>query len=270
MKYEEFCFTAEDIVSQNEFVSLAEDNSGNLLFIKTDVLVKKEPIFWNDKHHPPGPWPPLQKVWITGHSDYPMESSTLLGFEGQYSNLFSANVDIQKEGITPIPLGIQTHVGKGIIDLLLNCRLKPKGEGHLIFKSFRLATYPGERCVIDHLFENQPWVYSKYPLSMEEYYTAIRNSKFVFCPRGNGFDTHRLWEVLYLGAIPVVRSSYLMNYFAKYLPICLIHSWDQITPELLEYEYERIMKTDTWDPSILKMPYWREKILATSKACGLD
>lgn len=39
--------------------------------------------------------------------------------------------------------------------------------------------------------------------------SSLRSSMFAFsaCPRGNGLDTHRFWETLYRGGIPVVISS---------------------------------------------------------------
>ena len=29
----------------------------------------------------------------------------------------------------------------------------------------------------------------------------------VAAPRGNGLDTHRLWEALYLGCVPIVQAG---------------------------------------------------------------
>ena len=38
----------------------------------------------------------------------------------------------------------------------------------------------------------------------ERYWKTITDHQFVLAPHGNGQDTHRLWEVLALGAVPVV------------------------------------------------------------------
>lgn len=39
-----------------------------------------------------------------------------------------------------------------------------------------------------------------------KYLELIRNSAFVFCPCGNVMETHRIYEVLILGAIPVIEN----------------------------------------------------------------
>ena len=44
-------------------------------------------------------------------------------------------------------------------------------------------------------------------VSFEVYIDELKNSRFVVCPRGNGIDTHRLWETIYLGSIPVITPN---------------------------------------------------------------
>jgi len=62
------------------------------------------------------------------------------------------------------------------------------------------------------------WDFNKRKIFLENIY----NSKFVLCPRGNGLDTHRLWETLYLGSIPIVKDEYGMSFF-KDLPILFVN-----------------------------------------------
>ena len=44
-------------------------------------------------------------------------------------------------------------------------------------------------------------------LSPREYFSLASKYKFVASPRGNGIDTHRFWETLYFGNLPVIESS---------------------------------------------------------------
>ncbi len=39
------------------------------------------------------------------------------------------------------------------------------------------------------------------------HYSRLSEYKFWICPRGNGLDTHRAWEALYVGAVPVIKRS---------------------------------------------------------------
>jgi hypothetical protein len=57
-----------------------------------------------------------------------------------------------------------------------------------------------------------------------EYYTDIRRSRFVLCPEGVGTDTHRIYEALYFGAVPVVLRNSLSSFYEK-LPICIVDKW---------------------------------------------
>ena len=56
-------------------------------------------------------------------------------------------------------------------------------------------------------------------LDPESYIKAMSKYYFCLCIRGNGIDTHRFWEALYLGTIPVLISTAETNCenFIKYL-----------------------------------------------------
>jgi hypothetical protein len=55
----------------------------------------------------------------------------------------------------------------------------------------------------------------------------------VICPRGNGIDTHRVWEALYLGVVPVVQRSSLDALYGP-LPVLIIESFENLTATFLE------------------------------------
>lgn len=82
---------------------------------------------------------------------------------------------------------------------------------------------------------------------------------FCLCPRGNGIDTHRLWEALYMGCIPICKK-YHAHQFEHDLPILFVDEWSDITPELLYETYHQKNKRLLFDSEILKMSYWTEKI----------
>jgi hypothetical protein len=130
--------------------------------------------------------------------------------------------------------------------------------------NFNVKTYRSEREAIYLLFQDIPWVRSDMNSRVEikEFYRTIRNHKFTFCPRGNGVDTHRFWETLYLGSIPVVREHPEMEPFFSKLPVVKVKNWLNLTEEYLESEYERIMECDTWDFDILRMSHWEKCFLA--------
>lgn len=48
-------------------------------------------------------------------------------------------------------------------------------------------------------------------LPYKDYLNRLVKYKYCFCPRGNGLDTHRFWEAIYLGVIPIVINNKSTN-----------------------------------------------------------
>jgi hypothetical protein len=43
---------------------------------------------------------------------------------------------------------------------------------------------------------------------------------------GNGVDTHRFWECILLGVIPVVENNILINKLKPFYKMVILDSWD--------------------------------------------
>ena len=65
-------------------------------------------------------------------------------------------------------------------------------------------------------------------MKLEDVWNQYAKHTFVVCPPGNGRDTHRCWEVLALGSIPIVLSSTIDPLF-KQLPVIILQKWEHIT-----------------------------------------
>jgi hypothetical protein len=92
----------------------------------------------------------------------------------------------------------------------------------------------------------------------ENYLIALREHRFALSPPGRGLDTHRTWEALMVGTIPIVIRSPLDILYDK-LPVLIIDDWSVITPEYLEERWLEFQK-GTYDFSRLYAPYWKEKV----------
>ena len=62
------------------------------------------------------------------------------------------------------------------------------------------------------------------------YWWTLRQCKFVLCPPGTGLDTHRVYESLMCGAIPIVLKSPISQMQANFGAM-VINSWDELTEE---------------------------------------
>ena len=63
-------------------------------------------------------------------------------------------------------------------------------------------------------------------LSKPDYFIELKKHKYAICPRGNGLDTHRLWECFYLDVIPIMLKRDSPN--IDNLPIIYLENWDEL------------------------------------------
>ena len=264
MLFKDFTWTPEDFISQNRFIKLAKDNADTHLFIKTDLIEDNALIEYKDEIQI---YPnPKQRIWITGMSDYTIRLENAMQFDGLYDKWYAINVSYKHPKIQAIPLGINTHT-EGCAEqeqqLYKISNTSVPMSDKLAYMNFNAYNWLAERAFIHYQYENTPWVtfHVNKKLPYKEYCENVKAHKFTFCPRGNGPDTHRLWESIYLGSIPIVLDYPEMEPFFEKLPVLKVKSWLKITDDFLEMEYERIHETE-YDFSMMRFGYWKDLILS--------
>lgn len=117
-------------------------------------------------------------------------------------------------------------------------------------------------------WKEKSWAKTEYGITMENYYLNLFKHKFNICPFGvgsglcaGGFaDTYRISESIICKTIPIVRRSKL-NENLKYkigFPLLIVDSWDEITQERLETEYDDLVKNLNID--VVTESYWINKL----------
>lgn len=96
--------------------------------------------------------------------------------------------------------------------------------------------------------------------SWTKYAQEMQRSKFVIAPPGEALDTFRLWEALYLGAIPVVTHTPLDPMY-KLFPVWLVEEWEEVTEAACEQKWAELSPMFDNLPQ-LWAPYWFKKILS--------
>lgn len=80
------------------------------------------------------------------------------------------------------------------------------------------------RQAIVRAIEKVEWIKWLPAMNRVDLWMAIGDSAFMLCPSGQGNDTHRVWETLALGRIPIVdRTSTSQVYDG--LPVWLVDDW---------------------------------------------
>jgi hypothetical protein len=252
----------EDVISTDKYLEL---QSNIIKYIKTDALVAGGPVKWRGELHSYSPAP----VWITGHSDCGITESIYRSHASSCKKWYTVNKECVQPNLHSIPLGLTNdcddsviHRILGNIDCMLPLMYKERKIKNLVYMNF--SNTHVERGKIWTLFKNKSWVTSvNSDISIEGrtlYLEDIRNHNFVLCPRGNGIDTHRLWETLYMGSIPIVQHNTAVDEFSD-LPICWIKNWEDVTEAYLNAEQDRIARS-SWNIAKLTFGYWKEKICA--------
>lgn len=80
-------------------------------------------------------------------------------------------------------------------------------------------------------------------LEMDKYIPFLSRHKYAICPRGNGIDTHRFWECLYLKVVPIVIRTNITDYYQKWFPMIVLDKWEDLDIDSLERQYDSI----SWD-----------------------
>lgn len=82
-------------------------------------------------------------------------------------------------------------------------------------------------------------------MSPRNYSELARSYKYVLCPRGNGIDTHRFWETLYRGSIPIVERSEWSQSLRKHdLPFIEIET---LSPEKIVSKLEEANNSSAFE-----------------------
>ena len=103
-----------------------------------------------------------------------------------------------------------------------------------IYSNFAVWTAPHHRAELDKFVQSLPHVVRQEPSATEtsrfQFLCRIRQSGLAICPEGRGQDTHRLYEILYMGAIPIVlRGNYQWQLCRSFgWPVVGLDSWEEL------------------------------------------
>jgi hypothetical protein len=167
----------------------------------------------------------------------------------RFRRILSVNQLVQHPSFIPIPIGLENkkYFTNGVpsdFQKLLSSGLKGTQERKIsMLQAFSLHTNPKERGECLKVAEELGCSRLN-GVTAAEYRKALSESKFVLSPAGNGFDCHRTWEAMYLGAIPIVRREHWP--FSKLdLPVLQVDEWADLLN--MDLNAVHIPQNSTWD-----------------------
>ena len=151
---------------------------------------------------------------------------------------YAQNICIENTKLHFLPIGIANsmwpHGNINVYNseiILHNSLNKSKN----IYFNFNIDTNKAKRGTCFESLKNKlVWLNN---ISPSENVTRLSEYKFCICPEGNGVDTHRLWEALYLKTVPIVINSEFTNILQKNnVPLVILNSWDDLDETKLNYD----------------------------------
>eukprot|EP00667_Euglena_gracilis_P008484 EG_transcript_8593 len=188
------------------------------------------------------------KFFLLVHNlDTPKFPSWLLDHP-QILKIFSVNVNstTYHPKVVPLPLGLHWRKANETTEARLAASKAPPPTNELFVK-FKIPKHQNGTArgvvrmlrraeVVKSLQDNgflgmtAEEIQARIPL--EEFQERIMASQFVPSPGGNGLDTYRTWQTLYLGRVPIVDTAMRPDLFDG-LPVMVVDSWAKVTHDAL-------------------------------------
>ena len=152
---------------------------------------------------------------------------------------YSQNVGIQHEKLRLLPIGMANRQWKhGDIDFFDDFVAPVQKTKHIYFY-FNVGTNVTKR--MDCFQQLCQKINPSPPMSPPDYKRHLSEYQFCICPEGNGYDTHRFWEALYLKVIPIVlKNDFIIQLqqtpYLSHIPMVVLDSWEDLDPSTLNYD----------------------------------
>ena len=198
-------FNSINYKSLNEFISKTNKKCIRL-FIYThllDELVKVDFFNGLDKN--------IEYVLYFHNSDHSINKFHINLASENYPHIkkiYSQNPEIDSKKVHLLPIGLANSMWPHgdliqFYTVMKDTYMYKKKNG--IYININTNTFGYRKTVLDKLRTNGWKLSSSRPY--KEYLLELSQYRFCLCVRGNGIDTHRFWESLYLGVIPVIINN---------------------------------------------------------------
>jgi len=203
---------------------------------------------------------------VTAESDHSVTAQMFAARPWNVVEWFSVNALAPDPRCHVLPIGLANEsCSRTIKPEQLREAVTPLPERPLwLYVNHRVETNPTVRQrVYDH-FEigaREGWVTLRQPSPVgetEDYLNELRRHRFICAPPGNGVDTHRMWEALYSGTIPIVLRSKVTETFAD-LPIVIVNDYSAVNLPFLKSQLERILSRE-WNREKLGLDFWNHEL----------
>ena len=201
---------------KDENTKVISDSNDQVLYLKTHFKLNENDLIFCNSNFITSLFKELDKVdnlknlkLITNQTDLIIDEKLFNTKPKCISEWYSINVNYFHEALIPIPLGLSNDYSRK--NLLYNDykNLSANNEKQIfIYSNFQVNTnYFHRTRVVNNLKSNPIVIFDNPNLENNKYIQNLMLYKYIVAPLGNGPDSHRIWETLYAGSIPIVFDS---------------------------------------------------------------
>jgi len=275
--HEDKDYLTHELILQGAQESDAADYS------KRDFLFRKG-VWRGEPQHPIFRKRLSPRNLVVGHSDHQTNFWQLVALRAltNYRKFWVCNLEGKSResaffSTSVLPLGLTNPTTESILhrvygdSSILRIAFRPakvwtQHTKFAIYGNFSVDTGKKWRTRLMEIFDSQQHLvrgdFVPSIAGREMYLRDMQTCGLVVCPRGNGMDTHRFYEALYMGALPIVlESSYSARLALELsLPVVKIRSWEDLKfPDQISEQALELGRKD-WDLSPLRGSFWKDCI----------
>jgi hypothetical protein len=271
------------VVSGEQFQEICDVYCGNIEDLTFNPRIASQCEKWFDLAEKPRAWNNPSKIFVYSHclpqfikwipfmknkfclishnSDMNIDSTFLPLLESDLLICWYAqNVIFTHPKLFCLPIGIANSCwAHGDINLLRKVAMRGETKTRDFYFYFNVDTNNVARNTCKNMLEKKGLTFGN-PTKYEIYLLELSQCKYAICPEGNGVDSHRLWECLYLGVIPImVRGGVFTERFGAAFPCIIYDNWAEFDKESL-----RMKPINQINQNKLSLDYYLETMRSLS------
>ncbi len=239
--------------------------SGDIVFVKTDFIYTGQftQQYFNRIKNP--------FILVTGVSSFQVGANgnkdyiELLESEKVLKWFCTNPPELSHRKLHAIPIGFEEYERPGGNQTILSIFSERDNTSNKLDKVYlpyhTLSTNPNRVENVEYLKSLDFVEVETSRMGFYDYLEKMSKYKYVICLEGAGWDTHRNYEALLVGSIPIMKSSVISQIYKKeQLPSVFINDWTKLAEKSIpQYSPDMFKKVKNF----LKIGYHLDKIRAS-------